>query len=89
MGKSRKKHPVTSMVSTGHNSLKSDKRKANRSLRKTTKGLLRNIQNGDMDADDYVDLDLTDVSNRATFADDDSKFWMSEDYEQYNKSMRK
>lgn len=89
MGKSRKKHPVTTAVAMCHNSLKNDKRKANKGLRKSTKHLLRGIQNGELDVDDYVDLDVDDVSNRYTFADDDSRFWMSEDYEDYDKHMRK
>lgn len=88
MGKSRKKSPVTSNVAVNHGSMKKDKRRANKNLRKTTKHILRGIQNGDFDEDDYVDMDVSDVSNSALF-NGDGKQWLDEDTEDYERYLRK
>lgn len=88
MGKSRKKSPVTSNVVVNHGSMKKDKRRANKNLRKTTKHILRGIQNGDFDEDDYVDMDVSDVSNSALF-NGDGKQWLDEDTEDYERYLRK
>ena len=88
MGKSRKKSPVTSNAVVNHGSMKKDKRRANKNLRKTTKHILRGIQNGDYDEDDYVDMDVSDVSNSALF-NGDGKQWLDADTEDYERYLRK
>lgn len=83
MSRSHKKNAVISWC--GGNP-KKDKRKANKDLRKHTKKLLKEYISGD--DDDYVDLELEDVSNRAAFADD-GKTRVDDDSEYYEKALRK
>lgn len=88
MSRSRKKSPVTSNVVVNHGSMKKDKRRANKSLRKTTKNILKGIQNGDFDEDDYVDMNVDDVSNSALFTGD-GKQWLDDDTDDYERYLRK
>jgi ketol-acid reductoisomerase len=88
MSRSRKKNPVTSNTVVNHGSMKKDKRRANKSLRKTTKNLLKGIQNGDFDEDDYVDMNVDDVSDSYSFKGD-GKQWLDEDVEDYERYLRK
>lgn len=88
MSRSRKKNPVISNAPMNHSSAKSDKRRANKSLRKTMKGILKSIQTGNMDDDDFVDVEIQEVSDKWTFHGD-GKQWIAADEEAYERAFRK
>lgn len=87
MSRSRKKNPVVSYTSN-HASLKRDKRRANKNLRKQTKSILKDMQIGDFDADEYIDLEVEDVSNVFNFSSD-GKCWIQENDAYYERVLRK
>lgn len=88
MSRSKKKNPVISNTYMNHKSLKGDKRRANKTLRKQTKSIMKSLQLGDLDADEYVDLDVQDVSERQCFIDD-GKQWIMSDSNCYEQQLRK
>lgn len=88
MSRSRKSNPVVSNCTMNHGSLKKDKRRANKGLRKSAKNLLKDIQDGILDVEDYVDPTTNEVTERWTWADD-GKTRVDEESDYYEKALRK
>lgn len=79
MSRSRKKHPFSGNIEANPGSLKWNKRKANKSLRKNCKSLLQQLANNGYEDGDYVNLKLNDVSDRFDFADDGKHYVNNEE----------
>ena len=88
MSRSRKSNPVVQNCTMNHGSLKKDKRRANKGLRKSAKNLLKDIQDGILDVEDYVDPTTNEVTERWTWADD-GKTRVDEESDFYEKALRK